>query len=565
MRPKHHLPCDHCGSSDALTDYGLHTHCFSCNNHTFKEVDLTQDFPFKDTHNTTTYDFQLPDTESVIPVGRAQSVVISIDKTKFVALTDCGVARKTAEFYGVWVNDRKEHVYPYFDPSGKKHVANQFRTTDKKGFMVQGDYGKTALFGQQLFPAGSAKQVTVVEGAKDALSAFEMTGSKYPVVAVKSASSARKDVADNFEYLNSFDKIVVCFDKDDEHKQSDGSSFYPGQEAAAKVAAMFPLGKVRLMTLRKAKDANDYLKAGWAEDFRKEWWDAPNFTPQGIRLASDMWEEVKAIKEYDSATYPWQGLQELTYGLRMSEVVLITADTGVGKTSFAKELEHHLLKTTDKGVGLMHLEESNKDTILGLMSITANRPLHLPDVRSEVLDEELKVYFDDVCGTERVVVWDHFGSNSVASVLQTIQHMNALGCKYIILDHLSIVVSDQNGDERKQLDEISTKLKTLCMELDCCIIAIIHINRQGQVRGSAGPEQIANLVVRLTRDKLSEDEEVRNTTKVSVEKNRFSGRTGPACALKYDGQTGRLVEMPKETFLEMLNNNKKKIQQVEEW
>jgi predicted ATP-dependent serine protease len=74
--------------------------------------------------------------------------------------------------------------------------------------------------------------------------------------------------------------------------------------------------------------------------------------------------------------------------------------------------------------------------------------------------------------------------------------MAALGCKYIVLDHLSIVVSDQSGDERKQLDEISTKLKTLCMEANIALVAVIHQNRQGQIRGTAGVEQLANIVLR---------------------------------------------------------------------
>src|SRR3546814_9545774 len=69
--------------------------------------------------------------------------------------------------------------------------------------------------------------------------------------------------------------------------------------------------------------------------------------------------------------------------------------------------------------------------------------------------------------------------------------MAALGCRYIMVDHLSIIVSDQSGDERKQLDEISTKIKTLTMNLDIAVFCVIHVNRQGQVRGSAGPEQVA--------------------------------------------------------------------------
>ncbi len=174
------------------------------------------------------------------------------------------------------------------------------------------------------------------------------------------------------------------------------------------------------------------------------------------------------------------------------------------------------------------------------MSIEANKPLHLPDVRDGVDDDELRKYYDDSVNTDRVVIWDHFGSNSIHEVLAKIRHMAALGCKYIVLDHLSIVVSDQSGDERKQLDEISTKLKMLCMELNVAVLAIIHLNRVGLIRGSAGPEQLANIVMQIYRDKDHLDEWKRNVSKVVVKKNRFSGRTGPGVYLHYDPFTGRL-------------------------
>ena len=115
-----------------------------------------------------------------------------------------------------------------------------------------------------------------------------------------------------------------------------------------------------------------------------------------------------------------------------------------------------------------------------------------------------------------------------------------------MVDHLSIIVSDQSGDERKQLDEISTKLKTLTMNLNIGCIAVIHINRQGQVRGSAGPEQVANTVIRLERDKKEPNDWRRNITRMVVEKCRLSGRTGPAAWVFYQEETGRLVEMSQE-------------------
>jgi twinkle protein len=263
-----------------------------------------------------------------------------------------------------------------------------------------------------------------------------------------------------------------------------------------------------------------------------------------------MWEEISTPKNYETCPYPWEGMNYMTYGIRLSELVIVTAETGVGKTSVLKEIEYNLLSTTDKGVGFLHLEEPNSDTALGLMSIDANKPLHLPDVRAEVTKDELRKHYDTVINNDRVVIWDHFGSNSVHEVLNKIRHMHNLGCKYIVLDHLSIVVSDQSGDERKQLDEITTKLKTLCMELNIAVIAVIHQNRAGQIRGTAGVEQLANIVIKLHRDKEDPDEWRRNVTKIVVQKNRFCGRTGPGVYLWYCPETGRLLELDKDQIVQ---------------
>lgn len=509
-----------------------HTHCFVCDVTIFPE----------DNNNKEIREPTISNIKDIRPIP-----------DQYYDLADRRIDAATARRYGVTaIQDEKDgfvHVYPYFTRDGRTHIANKLRTRFQKGFVWEGEAAQTGLFGQQLFPAGSAKALTLVEGECDAMAAYAMQGSRYPVVSVKSASSAPKDVADNFEYLNSFESIIICFDRDEAKvNPKTGEIRYPGQEAAIAVAGMFPIGKVRILTLADAKDPNEYLINGWAQKFTKEWWSAPVFTPTGIKLGKDMWDEISTPKDYETVPYPWDGMNKMTYGIRLSEVVLITADTGVGKTSFIKEIEHSILKNEEiakkgYGIGFLHLEESNSDTALGLMSISANKPLHLPDVRQNVEKDELRKYFDDIVASDRVVIWDHFGSNSIHEVLAKIRHMHNLGCKYIVLDHLSIVVSDQSGDERKQLDEISTKLKTLCMELNISVLAVIHQNRQGQIRSSAGPEQIANIVVKLHRDKEDPDPWRRNITKVVVQKNRFCGRTGPGVYLFYDDMSGRLREL----------------------
>lgn len=430
-----------------------------------------------------------------------------------------------------------EAVFPRFNTDGE-HVANQVRQKDKD-FYSQGPISDCVLFGQPCFPAGG-RSITITEGYYDTLAAFELTGSRYPNVGVLSASSAKKEIVNNFEYLNSFEKIVINFDNDD-----------PGQKAAKACAQLFEPGKVHILCLQKAKDANDYLMQDLNKEYVNEWHRAPPFLPDGLVVGNDpkLLTDIIDYVQPHSIPFPWEGLNRSTYGLRLSELTLFLADTGIGKTTFMKECEYQLLNDAELkqwgyGIGFLHLEEAKRDTALGLMSIHNNKPYHLPDV--ERTRQELTDAYNATVNTERVVIWDHFGSNDVDVVLAKIRHMAAMGCRYIFVDHLSIIVSDQAGDERKQLDEISTKLKTLTMEKELCVVCVMHINRQGQARGSAGPEQVANNVIRLERDKRERNEWRRNVTRMVVEKCRLSGRTGPSAWVWYNNVTGRLEELSKE-------------------
>ena len=60
--------------------------------------------------------------------------------------------------------------------------------------------------------------------------------------------------------------------------------------------------------------------------------------------------------------------------------------------------------------------------------------------------------------------------------------------------------------------------------------------------------QLSDMVIGLERDAQNDDPDVRNTTRIRVLKNRFSGITGPCCDLKYDIDTGRLNEVKSDDF-----------------
>tara|TARA_R110000823_G_scaffold6620_10_gene24968 strand:- start:801 stop:1289 length:489 start_codon:yes stop_codon:yes gene_type:complete len=158
-------------------------------------------------------------------------------------------------------------------------------------------------------------------------------------------------------------------------------------------------------------------------------------------------------------------------------------------------------------------------------------------------------------------MFDHFGSTSIDNIVSRVRYMaKGLSCGYVFLDHLSIIVSAQdNGDERKAIDEIMTKLRMLVQETGIALIIVSHLKRPvdrgheegaatslAQLRGSAAIAQLSDMVIGLERNGQAADLDARNTTQMRVLKNRFNGITGPACKLKYDHSSGRMFEVEEQ-------------------
>jgi len=535
---KTNLPCPNCGSSDARSIHtDGHAFCFSCQKYTSAEV-LKRNGELEDIE---------PQQDNVIPFNQSNKG-ISMDGM-FAALTDRSIKEETAKKYGVQVRYRdgqiSQHLYPYYKDGAL--VAKKIRNVEEKSFVADGSTRGVELFGQHLFSRG--KFITVVEGECDCMAAYELLGSKWPVVSVvNGAGSAVKDIKNNLEYFDDFDSVVICFDKDK-----------PGQEAAKKVAELFQPGKAKIMNLKLHKDANDYLRENHRTEFSNEWWEAKTYTPEGILAGIDMWGIISERDTRVSVPYPWQGLNDFTYGFRQQELVTITSGSGMGKSTLVKELEHHIIKTTDDSVGLLHYEETPRVTGLGLMSIEANKRLILPDVLDSLSKEEEFELFKKTLGSGRVFLHDHFGSTSEDNLINKIRFMvNAYDVKWVIVDHLSIVVSGMEGDNERQLiDRLMTKLRTLVHETGVGMFLISHLRRPSgdaghergaevslsQLRGSHAIAQLSDAVISLERDQQHEDKELRSISKVRVLKSRYTGETGIACYLKYDKVTGRMYEV----------------------
>jgi len=524
-----HEPCPECGSKNNLARYSDgHAVCFSlgCTHYEYASGEVAE----------------LPVIEHVSKRLEVTGVHKAIPERK--------ISQKTCEKYNVTVEfgtDGKisKHHYPYYNKSTNDQIGTKVRIVDGKQFYSTGTLQDTMLFGQQAW-SGGGKYVTITEGEADALAVAEMFDCKFPVVSLKTGcSGAVKDIKENLEWLETFDNVVVCFDSDE-----------PGQEAAKAVLDLFSPNKAKNLKL-SLKDAGEMLKEGKIRDFTSEWWNAKTYCPSGIVSGLDTWEILKSRKNVVSVPYPWEGLNVFTKGFRQRELVTITSGSGMGKSQVTRELTHYLRDATEDNVGVIALEEGVDKTTLGLMSVEASKPLHIV----EVPEDEERQYWERTLGTGRYFFFDHFGSEREDSLLSRVRYLaKGLDCRWIILDHLSIIVSDQEvPDERKAIDSIMTKLRSLVQETGIGLFLVSHLKRPGHgrgheeganvsladLRGSAAIAQLSDMVIGLERNQQHDDPVVRNTSTVRVLKNRFVGLTGAACYLYYDADTGRMVETSK--------------------
>lgn len=463
-----------------------------------------------------------------------------IQEGELVFKSHRGLSKRTLEFYNIPIKvvDGEDYAYFFTYPNGAikgKRIGDVHR---KDRYKWSGDANAAGLYGRDLFPESSKVSITISEGEHDAPSIYEISGGTTASVSVQSASTALRDIQNNREYINSFEKIILCFDNDE-----------AGKTALKKVmsAGLFDFNKLYYVPLSKHKDANAYLQAGDVQDLAREIKQAKKYTPDNI---ISTFEEIRGAlsesHEDEIGTYPTERLNSLLYGLYRGQVVLFKAQSGIGKTEMFRMIEHHLLKTTKNNLGIIHIEEDRATTIKGIATYELGVPCALPDT-SVTEDNIIEAYRKAVGGRDdRVYIYTMFGGDDPDDVLDSIRFLvSSGGVDAVFLDHITMLVTGtEEGDERRKLDYMSTKLKKMAKELKFTLCMISHVNDDGQTRGSRNIEKIADTIIHLERDKLADNDYDRNTLRLTVEKNRKTGRTGDGGSLYFNDQTYKLEEIP---------------------
>jgi twinkle protein len=516
--------CSKCDSHDAFSykegdEWG---YCFSCTRSSPVDPDAVTSYTTKQDYNMHYVD-----------------EIVSYTSRGF---KERGITKVVAEHYGVKVSyDEDGEIISHFYPYTKDNEVVAYKERKlPKSFVIHGDFKNVQLFGQNVSQGG--RRIIITEGELDALAVAQAQYDKYkrfyPAVALPSAA-ATKLILDQREWLRSFEEVILMFDQDE-----------PGKKATDIAAKIIGYDKVKIAVLPE-KDPCDVLVKHGSDALMKSIFDAKAFSPAGVVKGEDIWNQYKEMQNDVSIPYPQclGSLNDKLGGMRQGEIALFASGTGSGKSTVIKEIVLEIMDTTSDMVGMVSLEESIGDTAEKFINMAMKKTSSDPSTEEEQRAAFLKVFAD-----ERLVLLDHQGSVSDDSLIDKIEHLAVMGCKYIILDHITIAVSEgvkgKTGNEA--VDAFMSDLLKIVKKHNIWLGVISHL-RKGEkpfeeghmpsiddIKGSGSIKQISFDILAFCRNMVAADEVTRNTIKLRVLKCRKTGRTGDCGSVRYNTTTGRL-------------------------
>lgn len=403
-----------------------------------------------------------------------------------------GLTAETLKFFDYQVGKDRTgqavHIANYFDDRDRL-IAQKIRTKDKK-FKIIGDGKDLPLYGKWKWSPNPNISITITEGEIDCLSVAASQGCQYPVVSIPTgASQAKKVLERNLPWLMGFKFVTLAFDNDKD-----------GKKATQECIDLFEPGKVKVVDWGNAKDANELLKDGKVDELRQALRYAKTIMPERIVSSGDIMDRILQ-RPTKGIEYPWPTLTDITYGFQPSEIHVIVAANGIGKTEYVKDLMYHFL---DRGmnIGLFSFEQSPESTIRRIVGAKLGQKLHLPDAHwdeARIREEAMKL-------NDRLFLYDKAGSGDDEEIMRSIRYLaKAKDVKLIIIDNLKGLGG--NGDTERMTNNMK-KFQALKIELGITIILLSHvakdkIGRQAYVTTSPKKkeeylsqtaEELANLI-----------------------------------------------------------------------
>jgi replicative DNA helicase len=228
-------------------------------------------------------------------------------------------------------------------------------------------------------------------------------------------------------------------------------------------------------------------------------------------------------------------LNEYTSGLQPSDLVVVAARPGIGKTSFALNIAQHAAMKEGRRVGIFSLEMSREQLFLRMLTGLARIDAHL--MRTGRLGKEqwsrLAVHLGQLAAAP-VFIDDTAGTTVLEMRAKSRRLKAEQGLDLIVVDYLQLMRGRGRFENRNQeISDISRSLKELAKELNLPVIAISQLSRAPEQRGndrrpqlsdlreSGAIEQDADIVMFIYREEVyKQTEENQGVAQIIIAKQR---------------------------------------------
>lgn len=234
----------------------------------------------------------------------------------------------------------------------------------------------------------------------------------------------------------------------------------------------------------------------------------------------------------------FKALDEKTSGLQKSDLIIIAARPGMGKTAFALNVAAQSAVKAKASVLIFSLEMSQEQ--LGQRLIAMQARVESEKLKKGNLErkdwDRINVALDEL--NETKIVIDDTPGISIMEMRNKCRRLKAeQGLDLVVIDYLQLMTFDGRADSRQQeVSALSRHLKLLAREMDCPVIVLSQLSRAPEQRQDKRPmlsdlresgsiEQDADIVIFLYRgDYYNENSEKPGVCEVNLAKHR-SGPT----------------------------------------
>lgn len=256
-------------------------------------------------------------------------------------------------------------------------------------------------------------------------------------------------------------------------------------------------------------------------------------------------------------------LDRLTSGWQKSDLVIMAARPGMGKTSLVLSAARNAAVEFGQGVAIFSLEMASVQLVMRLISIEAN--VEGQKIKNgDLSDSEWQRVIEKTAKLSAAPLFiDDTPAISILELRSKCRRLKAQhDIQLIIIDYLQLMTGDSGkggGNREQEIASISRSLKQLAKELEVPVIALAQLSRAVETRGgdkkpmlsdlreSGSIEQDADQVMFIYRPeyyKITEDEEGNSTLNVAeiiIAKNRHG--SAETVKLKFEGQFTKFSDL----------------------